>query len=153
VVELAVRGPGVMHGYHGHEDESHALYDEGWLRTGDLAGAAGSGSSEYAGRTKDVIKHGSYSVFAAEVEDVLDAHPAVLECAVVGLPDERKGEVPAASVRCRAGASTSEPELLARAAEPLADYKTPRRVVFVNALPRTGRRFAKPTSSGCLGAQ
>ena len=139
VGELAVRGPGVMRGYHGHEGETRqALSEEGWLRTGDLARRGRFGLVEFAGRKKDVIKHGGYSVFAAEVEDVLDEHPAVLECAVVGLPDERKGEVPAAAVRCRAGASISESELLAWAAERLADYKKPRRVVFVDSLPRTG---------------
>ena len=83
-----------------------------------------------------MIKHGGYSVFAAEVESVLEEHPAVAECAVVGLPDPRKGEVPAAAVRCRAGASVSEADLLAWAAERLAEYKRPQRVVFVDALPR-----------------
>jgi acyl-CoA synthetase (AMP-forming)/AMP-acid ligase II len=138
VGELAVRGPGVMRGYHGHEDETrHALSDDGWLRTGDLARRGRLGLVEFAGRKKDVIKHGGYSVFAAEVEDVLDEHPVVLECAVVGIPDERKGEIPAAAVRRRAGASTTESELLAWAAERLADYKMPQRIVFVDALPRT----------------
>ncbi|MFL6241859.1 MAG: class I adenylate-forming enzyme family protein [Acidimicrobiia bacterium] len=138
VGELAVRGPGVMRGYHGHEEETrHTLSDDGWLRTGDLARRGRLGLIEFAGRKKDVIKHGGYSVFAAEVEGVLDEHPAILESAVVGLPDERKGEVPAAAVRCRTGASTSESELLAWAADRLAEYKTPQRIVFVDAMPRT----------------
>jgi long-chain acyl-CoA synthetase len=137
--ELAVKGPGVMRGYHGHDDETHAaLTDDGWLRTGDLARRGRLGLVEFAGRKKDVIKHGGYSVFAAEVEDVLDAHPAVLECAVVGIPDERKGEIPAAAVRRRAGASLTESELRAWAAERLAEYKAPQRIVFVDSLPRTG---------------
>jgi acyl-CoA synthetase (AMP-forming)/AMP-acid ligase II len=139
VGELAVSGPGVMRGYHGHEDETrHALSDDGWVRTGDLARRGRLGLVEFAGRKKDVIKHGGYSVFAAEVEGVLEEHPDVLECAVVGLPDERKGEVPAAAVRCRAGASITDSELLAWAADRLAEYKMPQRVVFVDALPRTG---------------
>lgn len=138
VGELAVKGPGVMRGYHGNETETrHALSDDGWLRTGDLARRGRFGLLEFAGRKKDVIKHGGYSVFAAEVEDVLDDHPAVLESAVVGLPDPRKGEVPAAVVRCRSGASISESELAAWAAERLAEYKTPQRIVFVDGLPRT----------------
>jgi len=139
VGELVVKGPGVMKGYHGNEEATReTLTSDGWLRTGDLARRGPFGMVEFAGRKKDVIKHGGYSVFAAEVEDVLDEHPAVLECAVVGLPDERKGEVPVAAVRCRAGASTTESELLAWAAERLAEYKTPQRVVFVDTLPRTG---------------
>ena len=137
VGELAVRGPGLMRGYHGHEDDTRrTLSEDGWLRTGDLARRRRLGLVEFAGRKKDVIKHGGYSVFAAEVESVLEEHPAVAECAVVGLPDPRKGEVPAAAVRCRVGASVSETDLLAWAAARLAEYKRPRRVVFVDALPR-----------------
>jgi acyl-CoA synthetase (AMP-forming)/AMP-acid ligase II len=137
VGELAVRGPGLMRGYHGHEDDTRrTLSGDGWLRTGDLARRGRLGLVEFAGRKKDVIKHGGYSVFAAEVESVLEEHPAVAECAVVGLPDARKGEIPAAAVRCRAGASVSEPDLLAWAAARLAEYKRPQRIVFVDALPR-----------------
>jgi acyl-CoA synthetase (AMP-forming)/AMP-acid ligase II len=139
VGELAIKGPGVMRGYHGQEDESRdAVTEDGWLRTGDLARRSRLGLVEFAGRKKDVIKHGGYSVFAAEVEDVLDEHPAVLECAVVGLADPRKGEVPAAAVRCRDGASVSESELREWAEERLAKYKVPQRIVFVDSLPRTG---------------
>jgi acyl-CoA synthetase (AMP-forming)/AMP-acid ligase II len=85
-----------------------------------------------------VIKHGGYSVFAAEVEDALEEHPAVLECAVVPLPDSRKGEVPAAAVRRREGERLTEEELRDWAAERLAEYKVPQRIAFVDALPRTG---------------
>ena len=106
VGELVVKGPGVMRGYHGkREATDEALTADGWLRTGDLARApARSGCVEFAGRKKDVIKHGGYSVFAVEVEAALGEHPAVAEAAVVGLPDERKGEVPVAAVILRDGA-------------------------------------------------
>jgi acyl-CoA synthetase (AMP-forming)/AMP-acid ligase II len=137
--ELAIKGPGLMRGYHRAEDDTRdALTDDGWLRTGDLARRRRIGLVEFAGRKKDVIKHGGYSVFPAEVESVLDEHPAVLECAVVGLPDARKGEVPAAVVRRREDASVSEPELREWAKERLAEYKVPQRIAFVDALPRTG---------------
>jgi acyl-CoA synthetase (AMP-forming)/AMP-acid ligase II len=139
VGELAIKGPGVMRGYHGQEDESRdALTEDGWLRTGDLARRSRLGLVEFAGRKKDVIKHGGYSVFAAEVEDALDEHPDVLECAVVGVEDPRKGEVPAAAVRRRDGATLSESELREWAGERLAKYKVPQRIVFVDSLPRTG---------------
>jgi acyl-CoA synthetase (AMP-forming)/AMP-acid ligase II len=139
VGELAVTGPGLMRGYHGHEDDTReTLTEDGWLRTGDLAQRSRLGFFEFVGRKKDVIKHGGYSVFAAEVEDVLDEHPAVLDCAVVGLPDARKGEVPAAAVQRREGTSVGEPELREWAAERLAEYKVPQRIVFVDELPRTG---------------
>jgi long-chain acyl-CoA synthetase len=137
--EVWVKGPNVFAGYWDDPEATRAaLTDDGWLRTGDLARRRRLGLIEFAGRKKDVIKHGGYSVFSAEVEDVLDEHPAVLECAVVGLPDARKGEVPAAAVQCREGASVSEPELRDWAAERLAEYKVPQRIAFVDALPRTG---------------
>ena len=99
-----------MRGYHGRPDATReALTDDGWLRTGDLARRGRLGFIEFAGRKKDVIKHGGYSVFAAEVEDVLGEHPDVLESAVVGVPDDRKGEVPAAVVRVRRDAQLAEP--------------------------------------------
>jgi acyl-CoA synthetase (AMP-forming)/AMP-acid ligase II len=139
VGELAVTGPGVMRGYHGQdEDTRDVLTDDGWLRTGDLARRGRLGLVEFAGRKKDVIKHGGYSVFAAEVEGVLDEHPAVLESAVVGLPDARKGEVPAAAVRRREDASVTEQELREWAADRLSEYKVPQRIAFVDDLPRTG---------------
>jgi acyl-CoA synthetase (AMP-forming)/AMP-acid ligase II len=77
-------------------------------------------------------------VYAAEVERVLNAHPAVAESAVVGLSDARKGEIPAAAVRVHTGATATPDELLAFSAAPLSDYKRPQRVVIVDALPRTG---------------
>ena len=85
-----------------------------------------------------MIKHGGYSVFAVEVERALEEHPAVAEAAVVGLPDARKGEVPAAAVRLVEGATATPDELLEFAGERLSDYKVPQQVVVVDELPRTG---------------
>ncbi len=92
----------------------------------------------FAGRKKDVIKHGGYSVYALEVERTLEEHPDVLEAAVLGRPDERKGEVPVAAVRIAPGATFDEVALRAWAAERLSDYKVPERIVAVDELPRTG---------------
>jgi acyl-CoA synthetase (AMP-forming)/AMP-acid ligase II len=140
VGELLVSGPGVMRGYHGSAPD--AFTAAGWLHTGDLARPRRLGFFELAGRKKDVIKHGGYSVFAAEVERVLNSHPAVAESAVVGLPDARKGEIPAAAVRVHANASTSADalpdELIAFVAEQLSDYKRPQHIIVVDELPRTG---------------
>jgi long-chain acyl-CoA synthetase len=139
VGELVVKGPGVMRGYHGKDDETAAaLTSDGWLRTGDLARERRFGFIEFAGRKKDVIKHGGYSVFAVEVESVLNEHPAVAESAVVGLEDERKGEIPAAVVRLEDGAELDPDELMAWAKERLSDYKVPQRILVVEDLPRTG---------------
>jgi acyl-CoA synthetase (AMP-forming)/AMP-acid ligase II len=146
VGELAVKGPGVMRGYHGKSDATRdAFTPEGWLRTGDLARQRVFGLVEFAGRKKDVIKHGGYSVFAVEVESVLQQHEAVSEAAVVGVVDERKGEVPAAAVILREGAVLTPDELIAWAAERMSDYKVPRRVLIVDDLPRTGTEKVQKT--------
>jgi acyl-CoA synthetase (AMP-forming)/AMP-acid ligase II len=139
VGELVVKGPGVMKGYYGNDDATRlTMTSDGWLRTGDLARRGPFGMVEFAGRKKDVIKHGGYSVFAVEVQEALEQHPDVAEAAVIGLPDQRKGEIPAAVIRCRDGRSVSEDDLVAWAKEHMSDYKCPQRVVFVDELPRTG---------------
>jgi len=140
VGELVVKGPGVMKGYHGKDDATEeAITEDGWLRTGDLARKGPLGLVQFAGRKKHVIKHGGYSVFAVEVERALEEHPAVVEAAVIGLPDERKGEIPVAVVRLADGDSdVTEKELVDWAKEHMADYKAPRQVKIVDELPRTG---------------
>jgi acyl-coenzyme A synthetase/AMP-(fatty) acid ligase len=85
-----------------------------------------------------VIKHGGYSVYALEVEHALEQHPAVLEASVVGLPDDRLGEVPVAAVRLAEGTTLEAAALAAYAADHLAEYKVPTRFVAVDDLPRTG---------------
>ena len=139
VGELLVRGPGVLEGYHGDDEATRATFtDDGWLRTGDLARRGLLGTISLAGRKKDVVKSGGYSVFSAEVERVLEEHPAVAEASVVGIPDTRLGEVPAAAVRLRPGRRAEVDDLLAHGREHLASYKAPRRIVIVDELPRTG---------------
>jgi len=139
VGELWLKGPGVLTGYHENpEATAEVVTDDGWLRTGDLARRGPLGSITFAGRKKDVIKVGGYSVFAAEVEAALCEHPDVLEAAVVGLPDERMGEVPVAAVRVRPGAAATPEDIVAWAGDVLSPYKAPRRVVVLDDLPRTG---------------
>jgi len=139
VGELWLRGPGVLEGYHGDASATaEALTDDGWLRTGDLGTRGPLGSVVFAGRRKDVVKVGGYSVFSAEVERALEEHPDVLEAAVVGLPDERMGQVVGAAVRLRPGSSETSDSLALWAKESMASYKAPRRIVVVDDLPRTG---------------
>jgi long-chain acyl-CoA synthetase len=139
VGELQVKGPGVLSSYWGDEDATAAvLTDDGWLRTGDLARKGPLGLLVFEGRSKHVIKHGGYSVYALEVEHALEQHPAVLEAAVVGLPDERLGEVPVAAVRLADGTPLRKAKLGSWLSEHLADYKVPKRFVAVDELPRTG---------------
>ncbi|HEX9258391.1 MAG TPA: fatty acid--CoA ligase family protein, partial [Acidimicrobiales bacterium] len=139
VGELWVKGPGVTTGYWGDADATSATRTpDGWLRTGDVVRRGAFGTFRFAGRAKDVIKHGGYSVYTVEVQHLLEQHPAVLEAAVVGLPDERTGELVAAAVHLRAGEVTTADELSAFCHEHLARYKCPERFAFVEALPRTG---------------
>jgi acyl-CoA synthetase (AMP-forming)/AMP-acid ligase II len=139
VGELWVKGPGVTPGYWGDVSATEAvLSDDGWLRTGDLARRGPFGTIRFAGRSKHVIKRGGFSVYAVEVEAALESHPDVVEASVVGLPDERLGEVPAAAVRLASGASVEPTDLVAFAHEHLASYKVPVQVVVVDELPRTG---------------
>jgi long-chain acyl-CoA synthetase len=139
VGELLVKGPGVIRGYFGSpEATADVVTADGWLRTGDLARRGPLGTVLFVGRQKEVIKHGGYSVYAVEVQQTLEEHPAVLEAAVVGLPDDRVGEVPAAVVRLEEGTDLADVDLVAWATERLADYKVPKRIVAVDELPRTG---------------
>jgi len=139
VGELQVKGPGVLKGYRGDAAATAAvLTDDGWLRTGDLARRGVAGTLVFEGRAKHVVKHGGFSVYAVEVEQALEQHPDVVEAAVIGLPDERLGEIPAAAVRLREGSGATGDEVIAHARECLAEYKVPKRVVVVDELPRTG---------------
>jgi acyl-CoA synthetase (AMP-forming)/AMP-acid ligase II len=144
--ELLIRGPGVTSGYWGDVGATAAtVTDDGWLRTGDLARLGPFGTVLFEGRAKDVLKVGGYSVYALEVERVIEEHPDILEVAVVGLPDERRGQVPAAAVRLAEGATLDPDALHAFAAERLADYKVPIRWLAVDELPRTGTNKVKKT--------
>ena len=139
VGELQIKGPGVLASYWRDDDATaQVLTADGWLRTGDLARKGPLGLLAFEGRSKHVIKRGGYSVYALEVEHALELHPDVLEAVVVGLPDERLGEVPVAAVRLRPGADLVTAELGEWAGDRLADYKVPVRFIAVDALPRTG---------------
>jgi acyl-CoA synthetase (AMP-forming)/AMP-acid ligase II len=137
--ELQVQGPGVLSGYWGGTDaDAGALTADGWLRTGDLVVKGPLGTFSFVGRSKDVLMHGGYSVYALEVEQALEQHPDVVEAAVVGLFDEATGEVPAAVVRVVPDSSLTGAELARWARERLSDYKAPRQVLVVDELPHGG---------------
>ena len=137
--ELWVRGPGVLTGYWNAPDATDAaLTADGWLRTGDLVRVGPLGTVMFCGRRKHTVKTGGYSVYPLEIETLLEEHPDVVEASVVGIPDAKLGEVPAAAVRVRKRAKSDGDQIAAWAAERLAAYKAPRRVVIVDELPRTG---------------
>jgi len=135
--ELLVRGPRVTKGYHDMPEETARAIDaDGWLHTGDLGSMDARGYVRIEGRLKDMIKRGGENVAPAEVEACLAEHGAVAEAAVVGLPDERWGEIVVAYVR-PAGPAPEVSELVAHCRERLAAFKLPRRWAFVETMPLT----------------
>jgi acyl-CoA synthetase (AMP-forming)/AMP-acid ligase II len=137
VGELWVRSPGLMQGYLGDPEATRAVLRDGWLYTGDLVRRGPRGRLFLASRAKEMIKVGGYSVFPAEVERVLLGHPEVEAAAVVGVPHDVKGMVPAAAVVRRAGSDLDEEAVLVWTRERIAPYKAPRHVVFVDAIPHS----------------
>ncbi|MGE0143923.1 MAG: class I adenylate-forming enzyme family protein [Planctomycetota bacterium] len=139
VGEIEVRGPTITPGYWNDPAATAAAFTEdGYFRTGDLATIDARGSVRIVDRKKDVIKSGGESVFSTEVEYRLYEHPAVLEAAVFGEPDADLGERVVAAVVLRSGLHVEERELIAFCRQSLAAFKSPRRIRFLDALPKTG---------------
>ncbi|CCK26163.1 O-succinylbenzoate-CoA ligase [Streptomyces davaonensis JCM 4913] len=135
--EIIVRGPHVMPGYWGLPEETAAAFTDGWFRSGDAARVDEDGYVFIVDRIKDMIISGGENIYPAEIEDLLLAHPDIDECAVIGVPDDKWGEVPRAVVVPREGASPDPDEILASLSGRLAKYKIPKSVVLADELPRT----------------
>lgn len=136
VGELIVRGPNVMKGYYKMPEESAAALRGGWLYTGDLAKRDEDGYFYIVDRKKDLIIVGGYNVYPREVEEVLFEHQDIVEAAVIGVPDVDFGEEVQAFVVLKEGASVDEAELTAYCAKRLAKYKVPKRIEFLEELPK-----------------
>jgi long-chain acyl-CoA synthetase len=161
--ELCIRGPQVMAGYWKRQEETAQAIRSGWLYTGDLAKLDEDGYCTIVGRKKDMIVVSGYNVYPDEVDGVLLAHPAVLEAATVGIPDERKGESVKSFVVTRPGATATEQDILEHCRRELAAYKVPRQIEFVPELPKSAmmkilrrelrdREIARLKSAGPQGA-
>jgi fatty-acyl-CoA synthase len=136
--ELLVRGCGVMAGYLDDPEQTAATIEpDGWLHTGDVVSADERGYLRIVGRSKDVVISGGVNVFPAEIEAVLASYPSVAQVAVIGLPDDRWGEVVTAVVQAAPGAAPDTAALEEFARERLASYKVPKRWVVVDELPLT----------------
>jgi malonyl-CoA/methylmalonyl-CoA synthetase len=134
--EIEVRGPGVFKEYWKQPAATCAAFRDSWFRTGDLA-VVEDGRYRILGRSSvDIIKTGGYKISALEIEECLRQHPAVADCAVVGLADAEWGQRVAAAVALHPGATAAPEALQAWARERLAPYKVPREVRLVGALPR-----------------
>jgi fatty-acyl-CoA synthase len=139
VGEVRVNGPTVTTGYWNNPEATRQVFDErGWLCTGDLATVDRNGWIMIVDRMKDVIKTGGETVFSTEVEQVLHRHADVLECAVYGTPDPDWGEIVTAAVVLRREAAQDAAGLISFCRERIAHFKSPRRVLFLTDLPKTG---------------
>lgn len=137
VGEVIGRGVAVTSGYFRNEEKTREMFRDGWFHTGDLGRFDEEGFLYLAGRIKDMIITGGQNVFAVEVEEMLMGHPAVLQCAVIGLPDKTWGEMVSAAVVRRPGQEATEEEIIAFARDRIAHFKAPKRVFFVDSLPMT----------------
>ncbi len=137
VGELWARGPMIVKGYWNKPEATATTFIDGWVRTGDLARLDEEGFCYIVDRAKDMIIRGGENIYSSEVENVLYAHPAVTDCALIGLPHRTLGEEPVAVVHLAPGAQASEAELQAWVRERLAAFKTPVAIRFVpETLPR-----------------
>ncbi len=137
VGELEVRGPQVMSGYWERPEETAAVLRDGWLCTGDMARMSPDGYFTIVDRKKDLVIVGGMNVYPREVEEVLLSHPAVREAAVIGVAEERHGEVPRAFVVLNPGASVTSEALVKHCEGNLARFKVPRTIEFRAELPKT----------------
>ena len=134
--EILLRGPKVFNGYWNDPEATATAIRNGWFHTGDIGRLDSDGYLYIEDRKKDMIVSGGENIATPEIERVLYQHPAVLEAAVIGMPDERWGEVPKAFVVLKGGHSPSSNDLLEYCRSQLAKFKVPRIVVFVDKLPR-----------------
>jgi long-chain acyl-CoA synthetase len=135
--EIAIRGPQVMKGYWGMPEETAKVLRDGWLYTGDVARMDEDGYLYIVDRKKEVINTAGFKVYPREVEEVLYAHPGVVEGVAVGVPDEYRGETVKAFVVKREGGALTEQELISYCQENLAAYKVPKLVEFREELPKS----------------
>ncbi|MDQ1310724.1 MAG: long-chain acyl-CoA synthetase, partial [Pseudomonadota bacterium] len=134
--ELCVKGPQVMRGYWEKPEETAIAIRNGWFHTGDIAVMDPGGYFRIVDRLKDMIIVSGFNVFPNEIEGVLALHPGVLECAVIGVPDERAGEAVKAFV-VRKDPALTEADLMEYCREHLAGYKKPKTIEFRDDLPRS----------------
>lgn len=135
--EIIAKGPQIMKGYWNKPEDTADVLREGWLYTGDIGKMDDDGYFYVVERKKDVIIASGFKIFPREVEEVLYAHPGILEAAVIGVPDAYRGETVKAFVVRKSGSSVTEDEIIDYCRERLAPYKIPRTVEFISELPKS----------------
>ncbi|HTT28218.1 MAG TPA: long-chain fatty acid--CoA ligase [Solirubrobacteraceae bacterium] len=155
VGEIAIRGHNVMKGYWNRPDATAEVLKDGWLLTGDMARMDEDGYFFIVDRKKEMIIRGGFNVYPREIEEVLYEHPAVLEAAVIGVPDETMGEEVAAAVVLRSGHDASPDDVRGFVKERLAAYKYPRHVWFTDELPKgpTGKILKREITTPDVSAR
>jgi acyl-CoA synthetase (AMP-forming)/AMP-acid ligase II len=138
VGEIAVRSNVVMTGYYKDPEATSRAVRDGWFYSGDLSTLNSEKVLRIVDRSKDIIISGGENISSAEVENALYSHPSVLECAVIGIPDENWGEVPVALVVCKPGLKVTEAELIEHVRSDLAHFKSPKAIHFREGLPKGG---------------
>jgi len=141
--EIVARGPNMLRGYYNAPEKSAEVLRDGWFHSGDIGSFDESGHIMFHGRTKDMLKVGGENVAAAEIEAMLQSHPAVKLAQVVGIPDPRYAEVPAAYVELADGQGATEAELIEHCRGKLSNFKIPRHVRFVTQWPMSTSKIQK----------
>lgn len=141
--EIVTRGPNMLRGYYNSPEKTAEALRDGWFHSGDIGSFDENGHIMFHGRTKDMLKIGGENVAAAEIESMLQSHPAVQLAQVIGVPDARYVEVPAAFVELAAGAVASEAELIAHCKGKLASFKIPRHIRFIEEWPMSTSKIQK----------
>lgn len=134
--EVIVRGP-IMKGYYNNPQATNEVIKDGWLYTGDIGRISENGQLFITGRKKEMIIVKGQNIYPSDIESVLHNHPKVAEVAVIGIPDEMRGEVVGAVISLKAGEVATEQEIRQFCLERIANYKVPKQVMFLDSLPRT----------------
>ncbi len=152
--EICIRGPGMLSGYYKDPQKTaEAIDKDGWLHTGDIGSLDANGQIMFHGRSKDMLKVGGENVAAAEIEAVLNTHPAVELAQIVGAPDPRYEEVAAAFIKVKPGANISEDDLIAHCTGKLARFKLPRYVRFIDEWPMSTSKIQKFKLKDAIAAE
>jgi acyl-CoA synthetase (AMP-forming)/AMP-acid ligase II len=135
--EVVCRGTNLCGGYEGNAEATAAAFRDGWFRSGDIGVKDEQGYVHLVDRSKDIIISGGFNVYPGEVEQVLWTHPAIQDCAVIGIPDEKWGEAVTAVVELKPGAKVGESELIELCKDRLGSVRTPKSVAIWETLPRS----------------
>jgi long-chain acyl-CoA synthetase len=138
VGEIIARGPNIMQGYWKKEAETEAVLRDGWYYTGDMGTVDDEQYIFLVDRKKDMIITGGENVYSTEVENAIYTHPAVLEAAVIGVPDERWGEAVKGIVVLKPGVAAEAEEIIEHCRDSIAGYKVPKSIEFMEELPKSG---------------